>query len=261
MSVDVREVLLGSLQKDLVTQFDIVEIARRRQMTWGPPRLYSVHALDAALARGATLQDAADALKGEFERVFSASAPPRMPANEAELRDALIAALDELAYHVAQTGDFAVGTAYWARLAERGLDGRTSEIDVFEDRELREVYLAGMATVTGSNAGLTPPRDSTCAVCQQPRTAAGHDACIADLPGVIAACCGHSEREPFVTMARPDGPATEDEFWRLVANGGDPAALRGETLQGNEALRKMHELGGSPPNSERRSSRRVPRAE
>ena len=30
-----------------------------------------------------------------------------------------------------------------------------------------------------------------CKLCKKPRTAAGHDPCIANLPGVVYACCGH----------------------------------------------------------------------
>jgi hypothetical protein len=30
-----------------------------------------------------------------------------------------------------------------------------------------------------------------CVLCKEPRTSKGHDPCIANLPGVLYACCGH----------------------------------------------------------------------
>ena len=38
---------------------------------------------------------------------------------------------------------------------------------------------------------LDPTRRRQCERCGKPPTATGHDPCIADLPGVLAACCGH----------------------------------------------------------------------
>ena len=37
-----------------------------------------------------------------------------------------------------------------------------------------------------------------CPRCGKMPTEDGHDACIANLPGVINACCGHSVDEPYV---------------------------------------------------------------
>lgn len=40
-----------------------------------------------------------------------------------------------------------------------------------------------------------PQLQRPCTECGAPRTPAGHDACIPDLPGVTAACCGHGSSE------------------------------------------------------------------
>jgi hypothetical protein len=61
-----------------------------------------------------------------------------------------------------------------------------------------------------------------CLACGMFRTAELHDPCIANLPGVLFACCGHGCRPPYV-----DG-----WFGRL---------------KGPAAARKMRELGGRPP--------------
>lgn len=42
-----------------------------------------------------------------------------------------------------------------------------------------------------------------CPLCNKPRTEKGHDACIADLPGVVGACCGHGQHEGYVEF--PNG--------------------------------------------------------
>ncbi len=68
-------------------------------------------------------------------------------------------------------------------------------------------------------------RPDLCLACGQYRTPEGHDPCIANLPGVDSACCGH-------------GLA------------GDAYVVRGAELlhlHGPAAARKMSELGGHPP--------------
>jgi hypothetical protein len=41
-----------------------------------------------------------------------------------------------------------------------------------------------------------------CGYCDRPNTPEGHDACLADLPGVINACCGHGEpRKSYIQFA------------------------------------------------------------
>lgn len=69
----------------------------------------------------------------------------------------------------------------------------------------------------------TPVRDDpyrACGHCGQANTRKGHDACIADLPGVLNACCGHG--------------IEGDAYCQLVS---------GVTLRGREA-REYQENGG-----------------
>ena len=40
-----------------------------------------------------------------------------------------------------------------------------------------------------------------CAACGRFRTEEGHDPCIANLPGVLAACCGHGVEEGYVKFS------------------------------------------------------------
>lgn len=42
------------------------------------------------------------------------------------------------------------------------------------------------------------PETRLCQLCNRRPTAKGHDACIANLPGVAYACCGHGETEGYV---------------------------------------------------------------
>ena len=37
-----------------------------------------------------------------------------------------------------------------------------------------------------------------CAACKQARTPEGHDPCIANLPGVLFACCGHGNTDGYI---------------------------------------------------------------
>jgi hypothetical protein len=39
-----------------------------------------------------------------------------------------------------------------------------------------------------------------CRQCKMPRTPEGHDPCIADLPGVDFACCGHGDHPGYVAF-------------------------------------------------------------
>lgn len=64
-----------------------------------------------------------------------------------------------------------------------------------------------------------------CRACGADR-APGHDPCIAELPGVLSACCGHGRSEPYVQFPGP------------VVN---------ECVYGEEAVEAMRALGGSPP--------------
>ena len=49
-----------------------------------------------------------------------------------------------------------------------------------------------------------------CRVCHQHQTPEGHDPCIANLPGVAYACCGHGLHEAYVTLV--DGRTIRGEF-------------------------------------------------
>jgi hypothetical protein len=83
-------------------------------------------------------------------------------------------------------------------------------------------------------------RDITADLCLargQFRTEEFHDPCIANLPGVVFACCGHGRSGCYV-----------DGFFgfgdRVRVFGG---ALVVDRLRGPTAARKMRELGGRPP--------------
>ena len=70
-----------------------------------------------------------------------------------------------------------------------------------------------------------------CSYCERPTTRKGHDPCIANLPGVVFACCGHAGKDAFT-----GGWSTP----YLVEPGR-------ETLYGYRALDRMRELGGALP--------------
>jgi len=72
-----------------------------------------------------------------------------------------------------------------------------------------------------------------CDHCQQPRTTKGHDACIADLPDVYFACCGHGDTLGYDDEARHLAYLVEKDK---------------PTIYGAAAVERMRELGGSPPN-------------
>lgn len=76
-----------------------------------------------------------------------------------------------------------------------------------------------------------------CDHCRQFRTQAGHDPCIADLPGVRFACCGHGGTDGFMGS------------WSLpyVVEKQEPYMYGEGTWYGDAALERMRELGGNPP--------------
>src|SRR3954462_3208827 len=43
-------------------------------------------------------------------------------------------------------------------------------------------------------------KDGKCKRCGLARTPKGHDPCIANLPGVVFACCGHGENQAYVVF-------------------------------------------------------------
>lgn len=49
-----------------------------------------------------------------------------------------------------------------------------------------------------------------CPKCGKVRTAKGHDPCIADLPGVVHACCGHGQHPGYIVFH--DGVTIRGEF-------------------------------------------------
>jgi hypothetical protein len=72
--------------------------------------------------------------------------------------------------------------------------------------------------------------DRPCSGCGQLPTAAGHDACIADLPGVRNACCGHGNGPDGV---HPDDPKASPDFRVCVPY----VELHGGTyLRGQQAM-------------------------
>jgi hypothetical protein len=60
-----------------------------------------------------------------------------------------------------------------------------------------------------------------CRICGETRTREGHDPCIARLPGVRSACCGHGRSGELVYVDDLHGPAAAE---RMRALGGHPPA-------------------------------------
>jgi len=93
-----------------------------------------------------------------------------------------------------------------------------------------------------------------CQLCRQGRTPEGHDPCIANTPGVLFACCGHGiisveglTGGPYVVLTTLGGPPSDVELFAFPEDLlSDRAALRGETLIGAPALKKLRELRGEP---------------
>lgn len=54
------------------------------------------------------------------------------------------------------------------------------------------------------------PNRVSCVRCGEPPTIEGHDPCIANLPGVIAACCGHGRTQPYALFS--DGRVLRGRF-------------------------------------------------
>lgn len=48
-------------------------------------------------------------------------------------------------------------------------------------------------------------KQGLCKLCDEPRTERGHDPCIANLPGVVFACCGHGLENGYIKFT--DGRA------------------------------------------------------
>ena len=127
-----------------MNEFDVGEIIRRNQVTSEPSWLYAVHALNAALASGMSVQDAADAMDVELERFLD---PPLDPADDFELRDAVLETLCEYAARLDFYGCLAVRKETGVRKVAHGLDSRTRDISMFEEGEARGFYLSGMTNM------------------------------------------------------------------------------------------------------------------
>jgi len=69
-------------------------------------------------------------------------------------------------------------------------------------------------------------KDRTCGKCGEPFTEKGHDPCIANLPGIQNACCGHGRDEEayvqFEDERRESGPAAVSTLARLAIRSGGP---------------------------------------
>lgn len=120
----------------------------------------------------------------------------------------------------------------WAqrKLAEEIAEQRTRralyEWEFLEELRDRQALRRRGWLIAGDDAN--PDRDLTadlCLACGCLRTPELHDPCIANLPAVLYACCGHGWSGHIVSV-------TGSPFGRLV---------------GPQAARKMRELGGNPP--------------
>jgi hypothetical protein len=93
-----------------------------------------------------------------------------------------------------------------------------------------QFQIADLGRDMSANFGI----DGNCVYCGKPRTTAGHDPCIADLPGVVSACCGHGRKLPYIVIGDSIAASTF-------------GVRPGATLYGEQALVQMRRLGGSPP--------------
>jgi len=59
-----------------------------------------------------------------------------------------------------------------------------------------------------------------CRLCKEPRTDKGHDPCLADLPGVLFACCGHGTEHGYIKFE--DGRSLD--FWPIEMDLDRPTA-------------------------------------
>jgi hypothetical protein len=145
--VNTSEVLLTSLRKDLVNDFEIGECRYRRDqpLTYEPPTLYSEHAIDAALAGGATLDEIAAAVHDFGVKSFDRS-------RDGTSREALLRGLDDIACALWLDGDTEVVGALQRRMTELGAydDGETQlrGIELFAEGELSPVFAAGIEAAT-----------------------------------------------------------------------------------------------------------------
>lgn len=129
-----------------MNHFEIGECRYRRdQLTYDLPTLYSGHAIDAAIARGATLDEIAAAVHDFGVKNFDRS-------RDGTSRKALLRGLDDVACALWIDGDTAVIAALQRRMTELGAydDGETQlrGIELFAEGELLPVFAAGMEAAT-----------------------------------------------------------------------------------------------------------------
>ena len=70
----------------------------------------------------------------------------------------------------------------------------------------------------GTNAHGEEKQARKCPNCDKLQTAKGHDACLGELDGVIAACCGHGVTKPYVMFR--SGRRLEFQVGELNKNAG-----------------------------------------
>lgn len=142
-----------------------------------------------------------------------------------------------------ETGWFGLGCiAVWASDA---YEPTSLHVSVAVDADGEEFPI--IFTLSGDSDVASPDRVAmwlrgqeekrTCLFCGNTSVTVGleeHDACIALLPGVLGACCGHMQEDevPFIV----EGHLDEDELPVVAA-----------TTHGQEALDRMRALGGDPP--------------
>jgi hypothetical protein len=72
--------------------------------------------------------------------------------------------------------------------------------DIVLAASLANVTLDEAVEVAKALKNARPTAKRPCAVCHRLRTPEGHDPCIANLPGVIQACCGHGVSRGYILM-------------------------------------------------------------
>jgi len=85
----------------------------------------------------------------------------------------------------------------------------------------------------------------TCIYCGKQKTNDGHDPCIANLPGVIYACCGHNIREGYIAFKIPNKNRMliiRGYFSSVEIIDNDKKEHKINTIIDNRILRKINSL-------------------
>jgi hypothetical protein len=89
---------------------------------------------------------------------------------------------------------------------------------------MADVPLAVAVSVARQLKKARPTTKRPCVVCHRLRTPEGHDPCIANLPGVIKACCGHAVCPGYMLMigegSTGETDAKHNMFHRIELGGG-----------------------------------------